>query len=223
MSRRAIERIIELANSRGEPVSPEEAEAIFTEQWSDGGWTDHPHLPLYRRHGQVRVFGIAAAYHPEGERRETLPAEVTIEVDGEVRTVRLGLIGYYRRPTGERIALVLRAESFAAEKDLDKGIAWGTLKKTSHRLPFVLPHAGEGALQAQVFSVEDGRIHPLQWHRQKPLQTIEKLAAGARDQLRSQLQGVFTTTIKRWDCDQCSHRLVCPYWIGAAEASTVAE
>jgi DNA helicase-2/ATP-dependent DNA helicase PcrA len=223
MSRRAIERIIELANARGEPVSLEEAEAIFTEAWDDGGWADHPHLSLYRRHGRVRVFGIADAYHPQGERRETLPAEISIEVEGGVRMIRLGLIGYYRRPSGERIALALRAESFATEKDLEKGIAWGTLKKASHRLPFVLLYGGEGTLQPQIFSVEDGQIYPLQWSRQKPLETIDKLAARARDELRGGLQGVFTATIKRWDCDRCSHRLVCPHWIDAAVDETAVE
>lgn len=212
--RRALRRVVDQANAAGRPVTPEEAEAIAAEEWPDDKYAEHPHRSLYRPRALRWARELARAYVPPAGGTESLDHEIEWQAGGEPTKLPLQLIGRYRDADGSQYALLFRPESLGAEGT--EALKWSDLRE-HHRLPLALLGDDDPELRPRVYSGADGQIYPYKWSHQKPRETLSKVESRARELLDLQSSGVFRATIKDWTCDRCSCRMLCPFWMGAAE------
>jgi hypothetical protein len=210
--RSALQRVIEAAIEAGRPLSAEEAAAIFEAAWPEEEHDGHPHETLYRAICRDGVLSYAAGYSPQGE--------VLLEdVPGTPEdNVSLGLVTMAQAPTGEIIALGLRAESLEALSKDGKTIPWGELKGAA-RLPFALAAGKRPDLQAQVYSLRDRRKYAYAINPRYLADTVSKASARHRT-LREANGG---QPIKEQMCERCQLRVACPYWMGLLPPSQETE
>ena len=212
--RRALRRVVDKANEQGRRLAPEEAEAIAAEEWPDDKYAEHPHVGLYRPRSLRWARELARAYEPPAGGAESLDHDVAWEAGGEPASLPLQLIGRYRDGDGTQHALLFRPESLGG--DGVETLKWSDLRE-HHRLPLALLGDDDPELRPRVYSGSDARIYPYRWSHQKPRETLAKVEGHARELLDLRSRGVFQATIKDWTCDRCPCRMLCPFWMEAAE------
>jgi superfamily I DNA/RNA helicase len=212
--RKMLRRVVDQRVNLARPLSDAEISEIFEEEWPVEKYRDHPHVYLYRPRAERWTKALAAVF--AADCRRTRHREETLEwkdSTGGSHTVRLQLIGHFEDDNGGHIAIALQVNS---PDDAKATINWSELKDYE-RLPFVLLQELNGDLQPVIFCGEEGALRTFRWNRQRPDESITKEASAARATFASLESGNFRTAPNDWTCDHCSCRVVCPWWMGAAD------
>ena len=213
--RETIDQIVRLAHREGRKVSESEASRALEERWAPvvEALTDHAHEPLFRHVAERAASGFAAEYAPLADQHTPLDLKVVRKGSGESPALRLGLASHFYDRDERPVALLFRPESLQGKLSKRTGnIKWSGLE--SHRLPFVLlrEHFGE-TFRPLVYSGTDGRIYDFDWSTRGDSLPKEIAKISERRQLLDERR--FQNNVEEYWCDQCDHRLMCPYWLGA--------
>lgn len=216
--RRAMQRVTELAHERRAPIPPEEAESVLGEEWPEGDFAEHPHLPIFRPRALRWVRSYASAYVPGEEPAEVLSGELELSGGGDGRLLRSDLVAHVRTASGT-FAIMFRPDDLQPGKRDPTSLNWTALKET-HRLPFVLLQEAEPEIRPRVFVGPSGLLFPYKWSERNRDEGLRKEIDAARAALANQAAGRFEHTVDDYGCDRCRSRVSCPVWIGALEDPT---
>ena len=189
------------------------AEAAFAEAWSAVA-DQHPHAPAYR----AAALGVLQDLHADlNEVAGGRPLEVEVEPIARESVVQLGLARYVQRSDGTEAAVAVHARSpLAAKLNKHGQLTWSELG-TSHKAAFAVMHevarqAGRVLPELFVLSVTDRAVIPATWKRGG----VDDEASEAMDRLRGATRGPYEPKASAYDCPDCEHRTICPFWLQLA-------
>jgi superfamily I DNA/RNA helicase len=208
--RRAMQKIVELANTQKVSVDNAVAQQILLEEWEKEVDPNHPHCDLYYHTAKTYIEKFADGFIPEEGHIEYMNPTV---YESKTRfPVRLDLVSLYRVNKDAPTAILFRPESLK-EHNREKGLLWGALKPPSRRIAFVLLREIEPMMRPIVFSGEDGAFYNYQWSNRKA--DLEKEIERVQSRFKSFAQGYFAEEVEPFICDKCESRIACPHWIKA--------
>ena len=212
--RGVLRQIVESANSSGSPVSEAEADKFLDEVWPPDRCKDHPHYNLYRSEAIKAARGFASAFVPGAA--GSVPIEPALSaLGGSVGpSVVLDLVAYFEEPSGNRVAMSFRPESYAT-KAKDGILLWSKLDENK-RASFVLAEANQGSIAAAVYSGADSAVYTYTLKsRNRREDSAAKEAEEMSQRYLALAKGDFTTEVNPYACDRCRVRVNCPHWVGA--------
>lgn len=212
--RSSLKAVIEKAFAECHVLTRYEAFRLLDREWKKANIENHSHHGIY--YGLARKYVESFARNFEPQKAVNIEfLDLLLKGDENQPTVRLDLVCAYRLNGDSPTAILFRPESLRA-KAREKGLLWSGLSNT-RRASLVLLKSIEPGLQAFVFSGADGQLYPFQWVKQPNFETeVTKLG----EKLQNFALNRFVTEPDPYQCDRCTNRLSCPYWLEALDENT---
>jgi hypothetical protein len=212
--RRALRVIAATTHEHGRRLTTAEVDSIFDDCWPTADFADHPHRDVYRKAGRRMAAEFVAAY-PDAN-AELLDSEIVLIDRQNAPKVKGDFVGLTRTAGGQLQPILFRVEV----PKLNKAgtINWSGLS-TLKRAGFVLLESQSPGSQPRVFSGSAGKLINFLWSKDSV--SLSNDVETITEQYDRLVANIFNTKVDPYSCDDCSMRLVCPYWLKAVVPTSV--